>query len=378
MPAEEIIVTPLGPDHYEDWDEFCLSNSECWFWHTSRWLEYTLHYRPDLHPKSHSFSCLLQDRVVAVCPLIIENRAEAESAREFSYGGDAGPEPAIADSLPDATRKKVTQTVFRKIDTLARELKIGRASFRASPLAPSFWRFSHPPINPLVKVGYHDISFATQVLDLSLDEAQLLRRMRKGHRADVTRGEKMLETRVLEKDSVTLEAFEKYRHLHHKAAGRVTRPLVTFDLMFQWIQQGMAILCCAELQGKDVGYALILFYKDGAYYGSSCEDPDHNHLPIGHVLQWKAIQWLKQHKILHYEIGVQPFASQPHAPVSDKELNIAFFKRGFGGFTVPFWRAEKFYSSDYYLCVAEQRMRHHAEHLSKMSVLQDQAPEAAE
>ena len=98
-----------------------------------------------------------------------------------------------------------------------------------------------------------------------------------------------------------------------------------------------------------MGFALISVYKDGAYYSSSCEDPEHNHLPIGHILQWKTMQWLKQHGIRRYEIGMQLYASQPHAVVSEKELKIAFFKRGFGGEAVPLWRGEKFYDRQFFL-----------------------------
>jgi len=33
-----------------------------------------------------------------------------------------------------------------------------------------------------------------------------------------------------------------------------------------------------------------------------------NHLPIGHLLQWKAIQWLKANGVRRYELGLQFFA----------------------------------------------------------------------
>jgi hypothetical protein len=354
--AEKLAIVPLTPDRYAEWDRFCLQSRDAWFWHTSQWLEYTLHYRPELQPRSYSFFCLHAGSVAAVCPLILETyNREADPTREFSYGGDAGPAPAVANTLSEQTRKKVLAKAFAHVDELARRLNVARASFRMSPLAISLWDATIPKPNPLLKLGFSDISLTTHVIELVADEEQLLRGMRKGHRADITRSEKLLQATVLDKDSITSEAFERYRMLHHRAAGRVTRPLATFQMMYNWIRDGLAILSVARLHAKDVGFALVSVYKDAAYYSSSCEDPEHNNLPIGHILQWRAMQCLKKHWIRRYEIGLQFYSSQPHAIVSQKESNISFFKRGFGGATVPLWRGEKFYDRQY--CLTTLRAR---------------------
>jgi lipid II:glycine glycyltransferase (peptidoglycan interpeptide bridge formation enzyme) len=137
--------------------------------------------------------------------------------------------------------------------------------------------------------------------------------------------------------------------------------------MHEWIRQDLAILCRASLDGRLVGAALISVFKDGAYYSSSCEDPEYNHLPIGHILQWEAMRWLKEHGARRYEIGLQVYGSQEHMTVSEKETRIAFFKRGFGGVTVPFWRGEKFYSRDYCLRVATKRAQQYADTIETAS-----------
>ena len=368
--AAKLDIVPLSRDRYREWDLFCAESDEAWFWHTSHWLEYTLNYRPELKPASESFLCQQEGRVLAICPLIVETQAAGMNA-EFSYGGDCGPAPAFCNGLSQRARKDLTRAVFQHLDSLAEELRVQRASFRMSPLAPDFWKSAVPQPNPLTKLGFADISQASHVIDLCPDPQSLLRDMRKGHRADITRAEKLLDAQVLDQQSITQDAFERYRMLHHKAAGRVTRPLITFEMMHHWIQQGLAVLAVASLQGKDVGFALISVYKDGAYYSSSCEDPEYKHLPIGHIMQWRVLQWLKEHGFRRYEIGLQIWGNQPHAMVSEKEMKIAFFKRGFGGAAVPFWRAEKFYSREYYLRVASQRMRDYAESVAQPSQHQE-------
>ena len=300
---------PLTKDLYPEWDRFCAQSDDAWFWHTTRWLEYTLQYRPDFQPESKSFLVMDGSHILAVCPLVREQRP-AKQARiaEFSFGGGAGPLPAFANELSEAGRGKLFRTVLEHVDQLARAEGVQRVAMRFTPVAPSFLKHGLPPANTLLRYDFIDVSLATQILDLTADLPSLLRAMRKGHRYDIKRGEKLLQGRVLGKETITREMFAEYQRMHQKAAGRLTRPMQTFEMMYDWICAGWAILSCASRDGVPIGFALISVYKDGAYYSSGCEDPDGD-LPIGHVLQWTAIQWLKAHGIRYYEIGWQQYGN---------------------------------------------------------------------
>ncbi len=354
--AEKVSVALLDPQTRKAWDEFCLHSDEAWFWHTTKWLDYTLDYRPELEPVSHSFFVQASGRIAAICPLLLETSREPEGeVRQFSYGGDAVPAPAFANGLSRNTRKAVSKALFRNIDELAVKNRVHRVSFRFSPPAPFFWRFTHPCANPLLSEGFSDISLLTQVVDLSKPEEQLMRELRNDHCRNIRRAERIMSVSVFDSSSITAEQFERYRLLHAKAAGRITRPVSTFEMMHRWIQDGLAVLSGATLEGRDVGFTLTSIYKDGAYYSSGCNDPEFNDLPIGHLLQWRTMQWLQAHAIRHFEIGAQFYGPQAHAVVSDKERNISYFKRGFGGLTVPYWRAEKFYDESYCRRVLRKR-----------------------
>jgi hypothetical protein len=135
-------------------------------------------------------------------------------------------------------------------------------------------------------------------------------------------------------------------------------------MMHRWIQEGFAALACASLDGNEVGFALINVYKDAAYYSSSANDPDFGELPIGHLLQWRVMNWLKDRAIRYYETGLQQYSSLPHALASKKDWNISNFKRGFGGVTVPYFRAEKFYDEEYCRRVLEERAAAYSRTLS--------------
>ncbi len=350
-------VVNLAPELYPLWNAACFDLHEAWFWHTAEWLEYTLHYRLDLQPRSSSFMVTSENRVLAICPLILETQTTPEgSVREFSYGGGPGPAPALANGLSERVCKAVLSAVCDELDARAHSMAVARVSFRASPPAPAFWRAGLPKPHPLLRFGFLDIPLATQLIDLSQSEGKLLNHMRKGHRYDVKRSQPLLQTEVYDATNITPAIFEQYRRLHHRAAGRITRSPVTFEMMQDWIQSGMAVLALTRRDGDIVGCALISIYKDGAYYSSGCEDPDCGNLPVGHALQWAAMRWMKTHGIAHYEIGIQPNGVQPHSLFSEKELNISLFKRGFGGATVTVWVGEKFYSHEYYEAVMRDRV----------------------
>jgi len=350
-------IVNLAPELYPLWNAACSDMDDAWFWHTAEWLEYTLEYRPELRPQSYSFMVTSEGRVMAICPLILETRTTPEgSVREFSFGGGPGPGPALANGLSERLRKEVLKVVCDEVDAQAHRTAVARVSFRASPPAPAFWHDGLSQPDPLLRFGFLDIPLATRVIDLSQSEDKLLNQMRKGHRYDVKRSQQLLQAAVYDATNIMPAVFDQYRLLHHRVAGRVTRPQMTFEMMRDWIGSSMAILVVVRRDGATVGCALMSVYKDGAYYSSGCEDPDCSNLPVGHALQWAAMRWMKEHGIAHYEIGIQLYGMRPHSMPSEKELNISLFKRGFGGTTVTFWVGEKFYSREYYQAVMRDRV----------------------
>ena len=217
-----------------------------------------------------------------------------------------------------------------------------------------------------MKQGYIDISLNTQVIDLSQLLEAIHGAMRKGHDYDIDRGLKDMNVSVYDKDSITEVIFNQYCALHHMDAGRMTRSQVTFDMQYDWIKEGQTILLRALFEKDVVGFSYIFTYKNKAYYGSACSDPEYPELPISHVLNWKTIEWLKEHGFEYYEIGWQHYTPLPHDFPSKKETAISFFKRGFGGTTVPLFRGEKYYNSEYYLKVNLERVNRYALYLREL------------
>jgi len=335
---------PLTKDKYQEWDNFCLFSPDGWFWHTTNWLEYTLEYILD--SISVSFLVTENKQILAICPLILKDN-------EFQMFWS----PAFAD-LPDKKKERVINFTFEQIDRLAKENNVKRVSFMIYPL-------SFPRYNYLMKQGYIDISINTQVIDLRQDLRIIHGAMRKGHDYDTDRGLKELGVNIWDKDNIDGGIFSQYCELHHKDAGKVTRPKTTFNMQLDWIKQGNAILVGAFTNKPDkyIGFSYIFTYKNKAYYGSACSEPSYSNLPIGHVLTWKTIEWLKEHGFQYYELGWQQYFPQPYDFPSKKEIEISFFKRGFGGLTIPLFRGEKYYNADFYFRVNLSRIHSYAEYL---------------
>ena len=155
---------------------------------------------------------------------------------------------------------------------------------------------------------------------------------------------KTIKNKLWNSENITIDKIEQYRGLHCKDAGRVTRSQKTFQLMYEWIKYGESVLLEAECNSKSVGFTLVIAYKQGAYYASSCKDPDYVNLPVSHLLQWEAIMYLKSKGKLFYDIGIQEYCAQWFNFPSDKDFSISKFKRGFGGKAVPLITAEYYFS----------------------------------
>jgi hypothetical protein len=343
-------IRPLTPRDEPLWDEFCARNGGAWFWQTTPYLKYQRAYRPSAETAPLDFMIVRGGRPIAICPLAREKVPGGGPPRSaFSLGEDHLPSPVVEDALVRSDRERVLAAVFAEVDRLAAKEGAARASFRESVLTPRILAPQVSPANELVRFGCIDDSLQTHVLDLRPDAARLWSDMRRSYHSVIHRAGERFAFQLLDASTVTDELFRLYRELHHKDAGRVTRPLETFEMMLGWIRSGNALLAQAVFENRVLACALAIVYKGGAYYASGCTDPDFEDPgALGPYLQWNVIEGLKARGVTHYELGWQFYGPQLAYVPSKKDLSIAFFKRGFGGTTLPFFRGEKYYSRDFF------------------------------
>jgi len=176
----------------------------------------------------------------------------------------------------------------------------------------------------------------------------LLTACRHGHKYDINRFAKDPDVRLfcVDKDSPDArERHEEYRELHRKCAGRVTRSKETFDKQYEQLENGEAVLCGVEYKKQNIGYSYFTFANSSAWYFSGADDPDYAELPLYHSMVFSGMQYLRKAGIERLDMD-QPASPTPQFQyyLDKKQLNIALFKRGFGGDFVPFYRGIKYFS----------------------------------
>lgn len=342
-------LSPLTPELRDAWDEFCMSSPNAWFWHTTKWLDFTLAYRPDLKPKSYSFLCKEGDRIMAIVPLFLEQPThEGKEWRAFTFGGGPLPAPALAPDITGARRAKMQAFLAETIEGLAAELGAAYAQFRFDALRPGA-ATAPPEANFFLRHGFTDASSDTQVIDLRPAEENLWDNVRRDHRRSIEKARDQLDIRIHSADDMSDGTFESYQAMHARASGRVTRPPETFRIMRDCIRAGRGFLAEARFRdGTSAGFELFLSLKNAVYSGSACNEPGHERLPIRHLIEWESILWMKSRGFERYEIGGAQASPQPHSVFDKKNLDISLFKNGFGGAPTPVPAAERFYSREYW------------------------------
>ena len=170
-------------------------------------------------------------------------------------------------------------------------------------------------------------------VDLGLEMSEIKASFRSSYKSLVNQGERLWNCNVL--DSGDESQWNEFHALHTGVSGRETRSQATWDVQFQMIcnQSGFAVLLRDE-SGTLVGGGFFAHSRDEGIYFSGAYDRDLFPLPLGHVVQAKAISVLKERGVRWYLLGTMAHETG-RSPSSTKEASISNFKEGFATHIVP-------------------------------------------
>lgn len=331
---------PYSPAQRETWQQLCRTSPDAWFWHTRDWCDYTAVYQATAIAADTSFLVLDGGQPVAVAPCMALVPSAPGGAR-LTLGNYPVPWPAFHPDLGKKERREAERLAYAGYDELA--LSRGLASIDSFGVvqARSFFRASFPPANLPLRYGYSGSVFDTHVIDLAAPADELLRDVRKGHRADIKRGARGFRIHRFFQQ-ISDQEFAAYQALHALAAGRVTRAQSTFDDMRRWIREGTGLLVGAERDGQWAGFVYFLVFQKGACYASACNHPEVSATEaVGHALVWEAILACRDAGVELLEMGEQTYDVPGATPEMAKLAAISRFKRGFGGVAAPRYLASK-------------------------------------
>ena len=320
------------------WDSFINKMEKCPFNYTSDKIEFDVEYSQRIIA-NESFVLQEGKRILAVAAIYIEE--DGEGNRQISWNGRYCLGPYIEESLNYQKQEKYGKEVAEYIDLIAEQYKCKEIWLRLDPLSNPRQSNTFYNYNFLLKYGYIDNSSLTQLIDLRKTQKDLYADIRKGHKSDIKKGQRY-EIEIYDASNITEEQIELYKSIYELDAGKVTRNSELYMHYFYFIQNGLGALALAKYEEKYVAVMIVTFFQKTAYYSSYGELTEQlEGIPVGHAMQWKMMQYLKDRGIESYELGEQVFGNTHYSCQDKKLIDISNYKRGFGGYTVPFWRGRK-------------------------------------
>jgi hypothetical protein len=240
---------------------------------------------------------------------------------------------------PLAENKDGYKRAFSHIDELAKENNISKIKMAIDPLVLEPYNFLH-------SYGFLDVSLLDFQTVITKEAVENFKGFRHGHQSDAKKivANKDFTVTVYGKENASEVAHEAYRALHKKDAGRETRPKNTFDLQFEKMKAGEAILVLIVKDEKTVGAAYFDYDNGKAVYSSSATDPDCTGYALSHLLIYSGMKALLERGVtkLSMDRPASPSPQFDYYP-GGKEAQIALFKRGFPGSFVPLYRGIKYF-----------------------------------
>lgn len=332
---EFIKYESLGRDA---WDDYIEQIQGVTFSYTAINIEFELDFS-ETKINNESFLALQDNQPVAVVILYFERHSEEGTTT--GWGGHYCKAPYVSKGISLRLREKYIKEIMFYIDNISEQYQCKDMKFRMDPLINPEQRDKLYNYNYMMKYGYKGDLDLSQMLDLRHSEQELYADIRKGHKSDIKRGKKY-EIEIYDNKNMTKDKIVLYRKIYEEDAGRVTRNSQMYMHYYEFIRDKKGVIAFAKVEGEYVGVLIATFYKNTAYYSSYAERTNQlEGVPVGHVLQWETIKYLKQHGIEFYEMGEQVFGSYEKGTEEAKLVNIATYKRGFGGYTVPVFKGEK-------------------------------------
>ena len=336
-------------------NDLIRSSPNSWFQHTDQWRKYTLNMRKS-GSVDLSFGVFQNNKLVAFSPLVKEYIYDTQEKDEFSMAGFPSVYPVFLETLLKNNKNKVEKLIFKEVFRIAKDENISYINFYVSPLGDAVLN-KDMIVNPLSKFGFHDTTISTNILNLEKQKDVLFKNFRKGTKSDVKTAIKNgLETKVYDQESITRKIFDVYKNIHFQAAGRKTRPDKTWNIMFDWIEEGVSILAVTKKDDEYISAQLVNTFNQKAFYHSGATKPEYEReRGVGHLAQWEIIKYLKSNDITHYELGWNWHPNISQEVASEKMLGISRFKAGFGADIYPLFRGEWFRDKEYMRKIYDDR-----------------------
>jgi FemAB family protein len=300
--------------------------------YTNSSLDYRLAYHSGLGENLKDLSVIIfvDNAPVALWPLSI---LVSDGVASISSMGHRVLPPLFVAECNFTARKNIVKSCIDFANKIARENKIyqwesGESFNNSIGLSP--WHIQSLRMASACSF-LHEL-----YVDLRPAISEIKNKFRKSYKSLILPKNKLWRLGVL--DSYGDEEWREFQMLHRKVSGRVTRSSETWDLQYHEIKQQRAFLVWLRNEvGAMIGGGLFNFTSDEGLYAVGAYDHVLVGRPLGHIVQYRAIEELKKRGVSWYRLGLRPCVFDNPKP-TDKELNIGDFKQGFCSHIFPHYR----------------------------------------
>jgi FemAB family protein len=302
-------------------------------------IKYELAYLAGRGGQWDDLSCVLSlgGKPVALWPLTVsflDNRFDVSS-----QGRPLLP-PLFIKSLTEKSRRKITKKCLAFLNRLV--VNHGLTHLKTTdPFTPqgqlSNWHLLQMNTGAQCSVQ-HEL-----VVDLTRTLAQIKASFRKSYKSLISAGARYWDINVLG-SSIEKSTWAEFQDLHRKVAGRSTRSNESWNIQYEMLIKNEAFLVTLRNPaGGLVGAGFFMHTKSEGVYAVAAYDRSLFDKPLGHAVQFVAIEEMKRRGCQFYRIGRRPYSGE-NISVTQKELAIAYFKEGFATGVYPVFTLEKSFS----------------------------------
>lgn len=310
-----------------NWEIIINSEKYCSVNYSSSFVDYQAAYFEDYgwNDASIQLYSLGDKKSIGVWPIFYKNNDD-----KIIIGSLGGPliSPLISENFDYSAQRKYYKICFQVLQQLWNEKKlevIGFLHYNYLHHGISNWQML---IEYSCNLTVKNIQYES-VINLELPLESLKSRLRKSYKGLINNGLKIWEIVNIEENQEFY--FNQFRELHFQVSSGKTRNDKSWEQQLNNLRKGNAILIVAfNSENRMVGGAYFDITKYEANYSVGVYDRNLFDLPIGHAIQWRAIELFKSLGIKKYRVGIINRISNWQIP-TNKELSISTFKSGFGG-----------------------------------------------
>ena len=253
-----------------------------------------------------------------------------------SHGLPVSP-PNFTKDTTDKEKKKTCEILLKILLNFFNELGGRKIKFEipANTTENKSSKMTHWHL-ALAKAGCTTEFRNSLIVSLSDDLNTIRQRIRKSYKPFINKGLRTFHYEIYDEVNYDLMPWNDFKNLHLNVSGRKTRSELTWKIQKEMVKNASGVLICLYDKVTEVltGAAFFQFTEKNVIYASAAYNRSYFNKPVGHVVQWLAIDYFKKRGLQSYIIGEVTFPE--HLPKSSEKLReISFFKEGFTDAVYP-------------------------------------------